>query len=81
MKWYSKPRKSGTRPVQNSKSAGSENKEYMAKRKTAIESDIYTALLALAGLAVLSTAAFVAVMFAAQYGTISNLFKISQIAR
>jgi hypothetical protein len=53
----------------------------MAKRKTAIESDIYTALLALAGLAVLSTAVFVAVMFAAQYGTISNLFKISQIAR
>jgi len=53
----------------------------MAKRIITATSDIYTALLGLSMLAVLGAVIYVAVMFAYQYGTIWNLFKISQVTR
>jgi hypothetical protein len=47
----------------------------MAKRKTAAPSDIYTAILALALLALLATAVFVTIKFGSQYGW-SSLFQV-----
>jgi hypothetical protein len=47
----------------------------MAKRKIAISSDVYTAVLALALLAVLATAAFAAYQCGTQYGW-QSLFQV-----
>ncbi len=47
----------------------------MAKRKTVISSDVYTAVLALALLAVLATAAFTAYQCGTQYGW-ESLFRV-----
>jgi hypothetical protein len=47
----------------------------MAKRKIVISSDVYTAVLALALLAVLATAAFAAYQFGTQYGW-QSLFQV-----
>jgi hypothetical protein len=49
----------------------------MAKRKTVVPSDVYTAILALALLAVVSSAAFVAVKCGQYYGW-SSLFEVIQ---
>jgi hypothetical protein len=50
----------------------------MAKKLLAASSDVYTALLAMASLTVLSTAAFVALKCWVYYGT---LFSIAQAPR
>jgi hypothetical protein len=50
----------------------------MAKKNFTASSDVYTAILALASLTVLSTAVFVAVKCSSFYGT---LFSIAQAAR
>lgn len=50
----------------------------MARKIMTVGSDVYTAILALASLAVLSTALFVAVKCMMYYGT---LFSIAQTAR
>jgi hypothetical protein len=47
----------------------------MAKRKIAVSSDVYTAVLALAFLAVLATAAFTAYQCGTQYGW-ESLFRV-----
>jgi hypothetical protein len=47
----------------------------MAKRKIVISSDVYTAVLALALLAVLATAAFTAYQCGTQYGW-ESLFRV-----
>jgi len=47
----------------------------MAKRKTAILSDVYTAILALAFLTVLATAGFAAYQCGTQYGW-ESLFQV-----
>jgi hypothetical protein len=52
----------------------------MAKRKIIVSSNVYTAILALAFLAVLATAAFVAYQCGTQYGW-SSLFQIVQTGR
>jgi hypothetical protein len=52
----------------------------MAQRKTAISSDVYTAILALAFLAVLATVAFAAFQCGSQYGW-SSLFQMVQTPR
>jgi|GEM_PF-1780301 len=47
----------------------------MAKRKIAVSSDVYTAVLALAFLAVLATAVFAAYQCGTQYGW-ESLFRV-----
>jgi hypothetical protein len=51
----------------------------MAKRKIAISSDVYTAVLALALLAVLATAAFAAYQCCTQYGWESMLYVVKSV--
>lgn len=52
----------------------------MAKRKIVVSSDIYTAVLALALLAVVASAAFVAVKCGQYYGW-SSLIEVIEMAR
>jgi len=50
----------------------------MAKKKTAYSSDVYTAILGIAAMAVFSTLIFVAVVYTSHYGSLMDAFKVTQ---
>lgn len=50
----------------------------MAKKKTAYSSDVYTAILGIAAMTVLSTLIFVAVIYTSHYGSLMDAFKVTQ---